>query len=34
MKVVTDAVEEIADRRNMFLSYLSNVMMEDKGDWC
>lgn len=29
MKVVTDTVEEFADRRDMFLAYLSN--MEDKG---
>lgn len=36
MKVVSDAVEEITDRRNMFLSYLSGVLMQDKGDryWC
>lgn len=32
MKVVSDAVEEITDRRNMFLSYLSGVLMQDKGD--
>lgn len=32
MKVVSDAVEEITDRRNMFLSYLSDVLMQDKGD--
>ncbi|KTF92431.1 hypothetical protein cypCar_00008111 [Cyprinus carpio] len=30
MKVVTDTVEEFADRRDMFLAYLSN--MEDKDD--
>lgn len=31
MKVVTDTVEEFSDRRDMFLSYLSNVLMENKG---
>ncbi len=31
MKVVTDTVEEFADRRDMFLAYLSNMLMEDKG---
>ena len=31
MKVVTDTVEEFADRRDMFLAYLSNILMEDKG---
>ncbi|XP_026085628.1 triadin-like isoform X5 [Carassius auratus] len=30
MKVVTDTVEEFADRRDMFMAYLFN--MEDKGD--
>lgn len=31
MKVVTDTVEEFVDRRDMFLAYLSNMLMEDKG---
>lgn len=33
MKVVTDTVEEFSDRRDMFLSYLSNILMEDKGTY-
>ncbi|KAL7872803.1 hypothetical protein AOLI_G00118740 [Acnodon oligacanthus] len=32
MKVVTDTVEEFADRRDMFLAYLSNILMEDKEE--
>ncbi|KAG5285220.1 hypothetical protein AALO_G00000890 [Alosa alosa] len=32
MKVVSDAVEEITDRRNTFLSYLSNVLMQDEDE--
>uniref|UniRef100_A0AAY4AQS5 Uncharacterized protein n=1 Tax=Denticeps clupeoides TaxID=299321 RepID=A0AAY4AQS5_9TELE len=31
MKVVTDAVEEITDKRNMFLAYLSTMLMQEKG---
>lgn len=33
MKVVTDTVEEFSDRRDMFLAYLSNILMEDKGTY-
>ncbi|KAF4083669.1 hypothetical protein AMELA_G00119390 [Ameiurus melas] len=32
VKVVTDTVEELSDRRDMFLAYLSNILMEDKDD--
>ncbi|KAK2843069.1 hypothetical protein Q7C36_011284 [Tachysurus vachellii] len=32
MKVVTDTVEEFSDRRDMFLAYLSNILMADKDD--
>lgn len=31
MKVVTDTVEEFVDRKDMFLAYLSNMLIKDKG---
>ncbi|KAJ7991328.1 hypothetical protein DPEC_G00296180 [Dallia pectoralis] len=31
-KAVTDAMFEIADRKNVFLAYLSNMIIDNKGD--